>query len=145
MTPFQIDEEQIRRLARLLYEVGLGEIEIESGKQKLRLVRDNRPRAEETLEQSPVVVSSPAVLEAEPVLSPMVGTAFLASEPQASPFVAEGQVIVENQTLLIIEAMKVMNLVKAPRNGRIKQILVADGSPVEYGEILMLIEPTLGA
>ena len=134
---FQIDEDQIRQIARLLHEVGLSEIEIEQNKQRLRLVR---AKSGENI-SSPVEEAPAAVSTAEPVLAPMIGTAYLSPEPGTLPFVSEGQVIQENQTLLIIEAMKVMNLVKASRGGQVKQVLVADGAPVEYGEILMLIDP----
>ena len=134
---FQIDEDQIRQIARLLHEVGLSEIEIEQNKQRLRLVR---AKSGENI-SSPVEEAPAAVSTAEPVLAPMIGTAYLSPEPGALPFVSEGQVVQENQTLLIIEAMKVMNLVKASRGGQVKQVLVADGAPVEYGEILMLIDP----
>ena len=134
---FQIDEDQIRQIARLLHEVGLSEIEIEQNKQRLRLVR---AKTGENI-SSPSEETPAAVSTAEPVLAPMIGTAYLSPEPGTLPFVSEGQVVQENQTLLIIEAMKVMNLVKASRGGQVKQVLVADGAPVEYGEILMLIDP----
>lgn len=74
------------------------------------------------------------------VTSPMVGTAYLAAEPGAAPFVSIGSVVAEGQTLMIIEAMKTMNHIPAPRAGTVKRILVTDGTPVEYGAPLMIVE-----
>lgn len=93
-----------------------------------------------------VTASAPAAVSADPsdlpgvVSSPMVGTAYLAAEPGAAPFVAVGQQVTAGQTVLIIEAMKTMNQIPAPHAGTVKRILVADGSPVEYGAPLLVIE-----
>ncbi|WP_323036637.1 acetyl-CoA carboxylase biotin carboxyl carrier protein [Pararhodobacter sp.] len=92
------------------------------------------------------VTAAPALISADPaehpgaVASPMVGTAYLSPEPGAAPFVAIGQAVTAGQTVLIIEAMKTMNQIPAPASGTIKRILVADGTPVEYGAPLMIIE-----
>jgi acetyl-CoA carboxylase biotin carboxyl carrier protein len=135
------DAELIRTLAALLAETGLTEIEYAIGDRRIRIAR------------TPGAIASPAV--ANPVLSqegapivehpgtvkaPMVGTAYLAPQPGGPPFVRLGDVVIEGQPLLIIEAMKVMNQIRAHRPGRVAQILVADAQPVEYGAILMLIE-----
>ena len=140
--PLAPDPDLIRSLAALLSETGLTEIEYAVGDCRIRVSRGaaapNSPAS-----------SAPAALAPEPeyamelagaVTAPMVGTAYLAAEPGASPFVRLGDVVVEGQPLLIIEAMKVMNEIRAPRAGRIARILVADTQPVEFGAPLMLIE-----
>jgi acetyl-CoA carboxylase biotin carboxyl carrier protein len=135
------DAELIRTLAALLTETGLTEIEYAIGDRRIRVAR-----APATIASSAVVnpLSSPAasstVEHPGTVKAPMVGTAYLAPQPGDPPFVRLGDVVIEGQPLLIIEAMKVMNQIRAHRPGRIGQILVADAQPVEYGAILMLIE-----
>jgi acetyl-CoA carboxylase biotin carboxyl carrier protein len=133
------DTELIRALAALLTETGLTEIEYAVGDRRVRVAR---------------VVAWPAPLGGSPapsaaagsiehpgaVRAPIVGTAYLAPQPGAPPFVRLGDIIVEGQPLLIIEAMKVMNQIRAHRPGRVAQILVADAQPVEFGAVLMLIE-----
>lgn len=95
---------------------------------------------------APAASSAPAAVADDPALhpgavtSPMVGTAYLAAEPGATPFVAVGATVTEGQTVLIIEAMKTMNHIPAPRAGTVKRILIEDGTPVEYGAPLMIIE-----
>jgi acetyl-CoA carboxylase biotin carboxyl carrier protein len=93
--------------------------------------------------QAAAAAAAPAVAAADhpgAVTSPMVGTAYVAAEPGAAPFVKIGDSVRQGQTLLIIEAMKVMNPVTSPRAGTVTQILVRDGQPLEYGEVLMVIE-----
>ncbi len=148
MSKFEINEEIIRSLAGLLNETGLSEIEYESQGHRLRVSKT-------AVAQSVVAAPAPAAVAATPaapaapaadqplagaVNSPMVGTAYLAAEPTAPAFVKVGDTVTEGQTLLIIEAMKVMNELKSPRSGKITQILVSDGQPVEFGEPLLAIE-----
>jgi acetyl-CoA carboxylase biotin carboxyl carrier protein len=140
--PLAPDPDLIRSLAALLSETGLTEIEYAVGDCRIRVSRG-------AVATNSPVSSAPAALDPEPeyagevagaVTAPMVGTAYLAAEPGASPFVHLGDVVVEGQPLLIIEAMKVMNEIRSPRAGRIAQIFVADAQPVEFGMPLMLIE-----
>jgi acetyl-CoA carboxylase biotin carboxyl carrier protein len=139
--PLLPDPELIRTLARLLAETGLSEIEYSAGECRIRVARNGEQAAAPAV---PVPAGIPAAA-ANPaehpgaVKSPMVGTAYLAPQPGAPPFVHPGDSIVAGQSLLIIEAMKVMNQIRAPRAGRVERILVADGDPVEYGAVLMLI------
>jgi acetyl-CoA carboxylase biotin carboxyl carrier protein len=138
------DAELIRTLAAVLTETGLTEIEYAIGDRRIRIAR---------APTGPVPAPTPAIAAASPaalpptsvefpgaVKAPMVGTAYLAPQPGEAPFVRLGDIVTEGQPLLIIEAMKVMNEIRAHRPGRIAQILVADAQPVEYGAILMLIE-----
>ena len=132
------DAELIRTLAALLDETGLTEIEYAIGDRRIRVART--PAA---LPAPQVAVASAALASVEhpgTVKAPMVGTAYLAPQPGDPPFVRLGDTVIEGQPLLIIEAMKVMNQIRAHRSGRIAQILVADAQPVEYGATLMLIE-----
>ena len=140
-----IDHDLVRELARLLTETNLTEIEIESGDIRIRVSRNeaaSRPAAPpppppvETKSHPPSSEASPAGM----VPSPMVGTAYRAPDPDARPFVEVGDIVKEGQTLLIVEAMKTMNQIPAPRPGTVTQILVQDGQPVEFGEPLMIIE-----
>jgi acetyl-CoA carboxylase biotin carboxyl carrier protein len=136
------DPELIRSLAALLDETGLTEIEYAEGDCRVRVSRGTAAAAE----AAPSRPAPAAPVRASPVehegalTAPMVGTAYLSPQPGASPFVRLGDTVVEGQPLLIIEAMKVMNEIRAPRSGRIAQILVEDAQPVEYGAPLMLIE-----
>jgi len=143
-----IDHEAIRELAKLLDETGLTEIAVERGGVSIRVARHSgaaisRGRAAETA--PPATVAS-APLPVDPaqhpgvVASPMVGTAYLAPEPGARPFVEVGTAVKTGEPLMIIEAMKTMNQIPAPRAGTVIQILVEDGQPVEYGQPLMIIE-----
>jgi acetyl-CoA carboxylase biotin carboxyl carrier protein len=146
--PRRIDPEMIRELARLLRETDLTEIEIEQDGARVRVARAV-PVAVPTVH---VAAAAPTLGAAastdEPdlakhpgaLLSPMVGTAYLAAEPGAKPFVEIGAPIQQGQTVLIIEAMKTMNAIPAPRSGTVTAILVEDGQPVEYGEPLIVIE-----
>jgi len=135
------DAELIRALAALLTETGLTEIEYAIGDRRVRVARVAAgPSA-----SIPSIVSVPSVAAGTvehpgTVKAPMVGTAYLAPQPGAPPFVHLGEVVAEGQPLLIIEAMKVMNQIRAHRPGRVAQIVIEDAQPVEYGAVLMLIE-----
>jgi acetyl-CoA carboxylase biotin carboxyl carrier protein len=142
------DHDQIRELAKLLDETGLTEIEIERAGLRLRVARG---RDVVQMAAAPHGVPVPAVAPApmaavDPgkhpgaVTSPMVGTAYCGPAPGAKPFVEVGSKVAAGETLLIIEAMKTMNQIPAPRAGTVTQILVGDGQPVEYGEPLMIVE-----
>jgi acetyl-CoA carboxylase biotin carboxyl carrier protein len=143
------DAEVIRKLAGLLAETGLSEIEYAVGDTRIRVARETaRPAAPTaTNGTTPPPASEPAAKPATngvahpgTVTSPIVGIAYLAVEPGAAPFVQLGDTVSEGQTLLIIEAMKVMNQIRAPRGGRVARIFTEDSAPVEYGAPLMLIE-----
>jgi acetyl-CoA carboxylase biotin carboxyl carrier protein len=154
--PLAPDAEIIRALAGLLSETGLTEIEYAVGDHRIRVAREAAPaKAVNGHAVQPAPPSPPPPAASEPtgtapaanvagqpgaVTSPIVGVAYLASEPGAAPFVRLGDRVSEGQTLLIIEAMKVMNQIRAPRAGQIAQIFVEDAAPVEYGAALMLIE-----
>ena len=144
---FKIETELVRALAALLDETGLSEIEYAVGERRIRVARNAGGAfamvAPAALPASGAAAAPVAIAAAEPagaVKSPMVGTAYLGPQPGASPFVAVGDTVREGQTLFIIEAMKVMNQIPAPRAGRVAQILVADGTPVEFGQILAVVE-----
>ena len=133
------DAELIRALAALLTETGLTEIEYAIGDRRVRVARVSGASAPAlTAAVSTAVAGS--IEHPGAVKAPMVGTAYLAPQPGAPPFVRLGETVGEGQPLLIIEAMKVMNQIRAHRPGRVAQILVADAQPVEYGAVLMLIE-----
>jgi acetyl-CoA carboxylase biotin carboxyl carrier protein len=137
------DAELIRSLAALLDETGLTEIEYAVGDRLIRVAR--APAARPPTPASPGVTettSAAAGFAEHPgaVTAPMVGTAYLAPQPGEPPFVRVGDTVEPGQPLLIIEAMKVMNQIRAPRAGQVARILVADAQPVEYGAVLMLIE-----
>jgi acetyl-CoA carboxylase biotin carboxyl carrier protein len=139
----------IRELALLLAETNLTEIEIERAGLRVRVARNISITAP-VAAHYPSPAAAPAVLVPAPDLdmakhpgvvpSPMVGTVYWASEPGAKPFVEVGTKVSVGQTLVIIEAMKTMNQIPAPRAGTVTQILVDDGTPVEYGEPLVIIE-----
>jgi acetyl-CoA carboxylase biotin carboxyl carrier protein len=145
--PAPYDEETIRGLAKLLDETGLTEIEIERGGERIKIGRAARAV---NVAAPAVPASAPAPAAPAPaadpakhpgaVPSPMVGTAYLAPSPGARPFVDVGQTVKAGDTVMIIEAMKTMNQIPAPRGGTVTQILVEDGQPVEFGEPLMIIE-----
>ena len=144
------DPELIRGLAALLRETDLSEIEVAQGDLRIRVARHLAVNA--TVAPAPVADAKPPPAEVAPphasepeahpgtVTSPMVGTAYRAPEPGAPPFVEVGAQVREGQTLLIIEAMKTMNAIPAPRAGTVAAILFEDGQPVEYGEPLVVIE-----
>jgi acetyl-CoA carboxylase biotin carboxyl carrier protein len=150
MPKLNVDTALIETLAELLQRTGLTEIEISEGDARIRVAREHpsmvahvphAPRP--TPAAAPVSAAEPgAAAESHPgaVRAPMVGTVYLTPEPGSAPFVSLGDEIREGQTLLIIEAMKVMNPIRAPLGGRLVQLLVNSGDPVEYGELLMIIE-----
>lgn len=156
--PLAPDPDLIRSLAKLLDETGLSEIECSSGDQRIRVAKQ---AAATTTTASP----PPAVVHPAPpapatssgtngaghpganghdhpgtLKAPLVGIAYLAAEPGAPPYVKVGDTVAEGQTLMIIEAMKVMNQIRAPRAGRVSRVYIGDAEPVEYGTALMLIE-----
>ena len=140
-----IDPDLIRRLADLLRETGLGEIEYADGERRVRVAMPV-PTVAAAAATAPVAAGAgaPATASANiptgALTSPMVGTAYHAAEPSGPPFVKPGDKVREGQTVLIIEAMKVMNAIRAPRAGTVTRILVGNGAPVEYGEPLLVIE-----
>jgi acetyl-CoA carboxylase biotin carboxyl carrier protein len=149
MSDFPFDPGAIRALAALLKETGLTEIEVGEKDWRIRVARE--PLAPHPAAAAPAAPSLPTAPEPPPpaedvsthpgaVKSPMVGVVYLAPEPGAAPFVALGQEIEAGQTLLLVEAMKTFNQIKAPRAGRLARILVQSGTPVEYGEPLMILE-----
>jgi acetyl-CoA carboxylase biotin carboxyl carrier protein len=136
----------IRELALLLDETNLTEIEIERAGLRVRVARNisiaaSLPPSLQPAAAAPAA-TEPAEVAKHPGLvpSPMVGTAYWASEPGAKPFIEVGAKVAVGQTLLIIEAMKTMNQIPSPRAGTVTQILVEDGQPVEFGEPLVIIE-----
>ncbi len=152
MTRIPFDPDAIRMLAAVLVETGLSEIEIAEKDSRIRVVRAVAPMVAPVSAalplHGPVAVAAPTQASAEAELaahpgavsSPMVGVAYLLPEPGAQPFVTVGQSVVAGQTLLLIEAMKTFNQIKAPKAGTVARVLVANGSPVEYGEVLMILE-----
>ena len=146
------DPDLIRTLAKLLDETGLYEIEYAIGDQRIRVARQAAPEApvQPLLAETAAPILQPATNGASlpgngierpgTLKAPLVGIAYLAAEPGQPPYVRVGDTVAEGQTLLIIEAMKVMNQIRAPRAGRITQVYVGDAEPVEYGSALMLIE-----
>jgi acetyl-CoA carboxylase biotin carboxyl carrier protein len=150
MATFDIDGDLVRKLAGLLDETGLTEIEFAEGEKRIRVTKGGTapafyaPAPAGAAPAPAAVTSPPAALgvSSHPgaLTSPMVGTAYLSSEPGGPPFVRVGDTVKAGQTVLIIEAMKVMNPIKAPKAGMVSQILVEDAQPVEFGEVLMTIE-----
>ena len=148
--PSRIESDLVRHLATVLDETNLTEIEYESGGLRIRVARGGREIVAGGY--APLQAAAPAAVAAaaEPVAvdpahnpgtvkSPMVGVAYLAPEPGAAQFVKVGDQVTEGQTLLLVEAMKTFNPVKAHRAGKVAQILVETGAPVEYGEPLLII------
>lgn len=133
-----VDRELIRELTKLLEETGLTEIEIEQDGQRVRVARGSAP-APQSVAQSAAASLDPAKHPGV-VLSPMVGTAYAAPEPGAKPFIDIGTRVKAGDTLLVVEAMKTMNQIPAPRAGTVIQILFQDGQPVEFGAPLVIIE-----
>ena len=150
----RIEADLVRQLAELLNQNDLTEIEVEDGDRKIVVKRSVVVAAAAPVPAAPPAPAAPAAPAPAPapdaavspanhpgvVKSPMVGTVFLAGEPGARPFVAPGQTVKEGDTLLIIEAMKVMNPIVAPRSGTVSQVLVLDAQPVEYDQPLVIIE-----
>jgi len=144
-----IDSDLVRTLAALLEETGLTEIEYAVGDRRIRVARTAAAVAPTVAVVAPAPAEAPAALAGAAVApvdhpgavkAPMVGTAYIAPQPDQPPFVKLGDRIEEGQVLLIIEAMKVMNQIRAPKPGRVAEILIADGAPVEYGQVLMVVE-----
>ena len=144
-----IDQALIRDLANILNETDLTEIEIEQEDLRIRVSRAGTPQyvsapvpAPAAIAAAPVAAASTesAAVSKNALTAPMVGTAYLSPAPGSRPFIEVGASVKEGQTVLIIEAMKTMNQIPAPRSGKVVQILVEDGAPVEYGEALVVIE-----
>jgi len=147
-----LDQELIRELAQLLTETGLTEIEIDREGMRVRVARQLTAgpavsaAVAATVSAADTAQLAPASAGADPakhpgcVRSPMVGVAYLAPEPGAAPFVSVGTRVSQGQTLIIIEAMKTMNHIPAPKAGVVTQVLVANSQPVEFGEPLVIIE-----
>ena len=140
-----IDADAIRELSQLLSETGLTEIEIERDGARLRVSRAAvaavAASSAPTASASPASAAAPAASGPHPgaVPSPMVGTVYLSPEPGKPPFVKVGQTVREGDTLFIVEAMKTMNAIAAPRGGTVLEISVSDGQPVEFGQTLLVI------
>lgn len=151
-----IDSKLVRELAELLNETGLTEIEVEDNDRKIRVARGGvvasaapaqmaaapaptPAAAPSAAAPAPAAEAAPADDHGDAVKSPMVGTAYLAPEPEASNFVAVGDSVKEGDTLLIVEAMKVMNPITADKAGTIKAILIDNGQPVEFDQPLVII------
>jgi acetyl-CoA carboxylase biotin carboxyl carrier protein len=149
-----IDQALIRDLANILNDTDLTEIEVEQEDLRIRVSRAGTPQYLQApiagpmayapaAAAAPVAPAAPAKAARNPdnvVSAPMVGTVYIASAPGSAPFIQVGSVIKEGQTLLIIEAMKTMNQIPAPKSGTVTEILVEDGRPVEYGEALVVVE-----
>lgn len=145
-----IDSKAVRELADLLKETDLSEIEYESGECRIRVVRQGFFTSMPQTVHAPSVSSSPVATDMKPpmspeshpgvVKSPMVGTAYFSPKPGDPPFISVGSTVSEGQTLMIIEAMKVMNPLKSSKSGKVTHILIEDGQPIEFDEALLVIE-----
>ena len=151
--PMRVDTALVKELAELLSANELTEIEVEDGDRKIRVKREAAPvmaYAAAPAHSIAPAAAAPAASAGEPapvaavpvdaVKSPMVGTAYLSAEPGAKPFIAVGQTVKQGDTLLIVEAMKVMNPITSPKGGKVTQILVGDSQPVEFDQPLVVIE-----
>jgi acetyl-CoA carboxylase biotin carboxyl carrier protein len=144
----QVDVKLVRQLAELLNDTSMTEIEVETEECKIRVARTVHAAAvaapaPAAAAPAAAPANAPAAAPADhpgAVKSPMVGTAYLAASPEAAPFVNVGDSVKEGDTLIIIEAMKVMNPITAPRGGKVTQMLVANGQPVEFDQPLVVIE-----
>jgi acetyl-CoA carboxylase biotin carboxyl carrier protein len=152
VTNFRVDTDAIRQLAEILQDTGLTEIEVSEKDCRIRVAR--APATIQAAVAAPV--AGPAVTAAAPIAadaaatdlgqhagavkSPMVGIAYLGPEPGAPVYVSVGQHVTAGQTLLLIEAMKTFNQIKAPKAGTVSRILISSGVPVEYGEVLMVVD-----
>lgn len=149
----KVDQDLIRDLANLLSETNLSEIEVEQNGLRLRVARQSAGTMVAATAAAPIA-AAPAATQASAaapdggddanhpgaVTSPMVGTIYTSSEPGADAFIREGDQVTEGQTLLIVEAMKTMNNIPAPKAGRVAKILVSNEQPIEFGEVLVIIE-----
>jgi acetyl-CoA carboxylase biotin carboxyl carrier protein len=150
MAKFEMDTEFVRKLAQILHETHLGEIELAEGDKRIRVARPTVTVAAAPVAAAPLAGAPAAGMSVADgndlgkhpgaVKSPMVGTAYLAPEPGKPNFVAVGDKVTAGQTVLIIEAMKTFNPIKAPKAGTVTQILVDNAQPVEFGEPLMIVE-----
>lgn len=154
MAKFNIDKEAIRELAEIMNETGIGEVEVESGDNRLRVSMTGSSIAQQfvaapapaALPAASAPAEAPAPAPADSlqhpgaVKSPMVGTIYLSPEPGAVNFISVGDNVSQGQTLLIVEAMKTMNPIPAPKGGKVVQILVDNEEPVEFGQPLVIIE-----
>jgi len=150
MSSLRVDTDAIRQLAEILLDTGLTEIEVSEKDSRIRVVR--APAVIQAAVPAPApAAAAPPTAAAPPapinpgelpgaVKSPMVGIAYLSPEPSAAAYVTFGQSVAAGQTLLLIEAMKTFNQIKAPKAGTVTHILITSGVPVEYGEPLMVIE-----
>ena len=153
MARLSVDEDLVRQLARLLDETGLTELEYDAGKVRVRVSRGG---GAQMVVSAPLVAAATSAPAGSPapastaseasashpgaVTAPMVGTVYAAPEPGAPPFIKVGDHVTEGQILFIIEAMKTMNPIRAPRAGVVTQIFSANAQPVEYGEVLLILE-----
>ena len=150
----EIDSDAVKRLADLFKETDLSEIEYETEGCRIRVARSySIPAHTQTTLLPPAAAPAPKIEEAPAqakpedaasnpgaIKSPMVGTAYLAAQPGSAPFVAVGSAVKEGDTVMIIEAMKVMNPIRAPKSGTVKEVLVQDATPVEFDDPLLIIE-----
>lgn len=155
----KIDRTAIRELAEILNDTDLTEIEVEEKDLKIRVAREvyqttvSAPAAAPMaapVATAPAVAAAPEAANDAPaaidashpgaVTSPMVGTAYMAPEPGAAPFISVGSKVNAGDTLMIVEAMKVMNPIKAEKSGTVSQILASDSQPVEFGDVLVIVE-----
>lgn len=147
MAEFDVNEAMVRKLAELLDETGLTEIEYKVGDHAVRVSRN---ASGQLVASGPLPAAAPVAAPVAPpadtgprtgaVTAPMVGVVYLSPEPGAPPFVKPGDTVSEGQTLLLIEAMKTFNPVRAPQSGKVVEITVPDKSPVEFGEELVILE-----
>ncbi len=151
-----IDDDSVRRLAELLDETGLTEIEYDDGDLRIRVARQQSgaiayaapppsgtPAGDGAPPPLPGGSEAPAPVAADhpgAVISPMVGTVYLSPEPGAATFIAVGDTVNVGQTLMLVEAMKTFNEIKAPHAGTVTQIVVENGVPVEFGDVLAIVE-----
>jgi acetyl-CoA carboxylase biotin carboxyl carrier protein len=157
MSKLDIDRDVIRELAEIMNETGLGEIEVENGNHRLRVSRNASGTPVQAHQYAAVPAPAPAAPTAPvataaeqaasdaashpgAVKSPMVGTAYLAPEPGAANFIRPGDSVSQGQTLLIVEAMKTMNPIAAPKGGTVVSILIGNEEPVEFGQPLVIID-----
>jgi acetyl-CoA carboxylase biotin carboxyl carrier protein len=150
MARFDVDEDLVRKLSSLLNETGLTEIEYSKGEEHIRVSRSiGLSSAAVLASEVPIAAAAAgapaddkaaAALQGLVIAAPMVGTVYLSPEPGAAAFVRVGDAVEAGQTLLLIEAMKTYNDVRAPRAGKVLRVLVSDATPVEYGEALLVLD-----
>ena len=148
--PLQVDTGLVRQLAEMLNESDLSEIEVQDGGRRIVVKRKlaaavapayhAAPAAIAPAAPAPAAAETPAADHPGTVKSPMVGTVYLAGQPGAKPFIQPGDKVSAGDTLLIVEAMKVMNPITAPRDGTVKQVLVQDAQPIEFDQPLVIVE-----